>query len=80
MHNWNGDQSVETTVESALLDFTGSSEGKPLCEYIDLKAVTEALGSEASGRGASEVRFDYEKSEIRILQDGTITARNRPAT
>lgn len=78
-HDWSGEQSIETTVSTALLCLT-STDGNPLYDYIDLEAVADALGSEASGRGASEIRFDYEDYEIRIRQDGTIASREQSVT
>jgi hypothetical protein len=76
-HNWNDTQSIETTVSNALLRLNCKTDGKPLYDYIDLEAATETLGSKGTKRGASEIRFDYENYEIRILQDGTVAARER---
>lgn len=74
-HDWSGDKAIETTVSDALLSLDCTGDGKALYDYIDLEAAIETLGPKDAQRGASEIRFDYEDYEIRILQDGTIAAR-----
>ena len=76
-HDWRGNQAIETSLSNALDQLATTSA--PLYDYIDLEAVRDTLGPEASQRGASEVRFEYENFEIRITDDGTIAAREHRA-
>lgn len=76
-HDWDGSETIETTLYGAISDLDGGSEDVVLYDYVDTEAVAHALGPDRGGRGASEVRFEYEGYEIKITGDGTISARER---
>lgn len=73
-HDWNGPNSIESTLLAALDDFGDESVDGVLYDHVDLDAATDVLAP-TTDRGAAEVRFQYGTYEIRIERDGTIAAR-----
>jgi hypothetical protein len=73
-HDWDENTTIESTLMEALGDLPGTAEAGVLYDYVDTEAVVDLLEPN-SGRGATEVRFEYEGHEIRVTQDGTIAAR-----
>ena len=75
VHDWEGPQSIETSLSTALERLDGGADQSILYDYIDVEAVTDAFDPERSDRGASEIRFEYHGYEVRLSQDGTIAVR-----
>jgi hypothetical protein len=75
VHNWDGSQSIETSLSTALDRLDGGSDESILYDHIDAEAITDAFDPERGDRGASEIRFDYHGYEVRLTRNGTIAVR-----
>jgi len=73
-HDWDGPDSIETTLLEALDEFGGESVDGVLYDHVDLEAAIDVLAP-TNDRGATEVRFRYGPHEVRIERDGTIAVR-----
>lgn len=73
VHDWQGTQSIETTLANALATLTDTRDDV-LYDHVDLEALSDVVGPNED-RGASEVRFDYGPYEVRIEGDGTVAIR-----
>jgi len=72
-HDWDGTGTLETTLRDALDGFDAETDDV-LYRYVDVEALVDALSPDAD-RGASEVRFDYGRHEVRVSRDGTVAVR-----
>jgi len=74
-HDWGGEAGFTTTLVRALGELDDIDGSDVLYGYVDCEAVRAVLAGGRESTGATEVRFDYEGYEIRVLADGTIAAR-----
>jgi hypothetical protein len=58
----------------------GPEDGTVLYDHVAVDAVLDALEPESESRGVSEVRFDYDRYEIKITGGGVIAASPDPDT
>lgn len=65
-----------------LVDVVGdldTDEDTVLQDHVAVEAVLDALEPESPSRGASEIRFEYGRYEIKITQAGVIAASPAPS-
>lgn len=74
---WDRPAELILALDSALQRLDGIDRDAVLYDYVDPDAVTAAFDSPASSRGATELRFECERHEIRITSDGTVQAATR---
>lgn len=72
-HDWDSQEGIETTLVEAL-DTLGGEEDAVLYDYIDVEAMVDAMAP-GSRRGASEIRFEYDRYEVRVSRDGAVAVR-----
>ena len=56
----------------------GPEDGTVLYDHVAVDAVLDALEPDTPGRGVSEVRFDYDRYEVKITRNGVIAASPDP--
>lgn len=73
-HDWDGRETLETTLRDVVVDLEGDDDDSRLYQYIDVDALRDVIAPDA-GRGASQVSFKYRQQEFRVSDDGTVAVR-----
>lgn len=73
-HDWTDATALEISLHEALVTLEPTHDEAVLYEHVDVGAVRDVI-SPGTDRGASEVRFDYGRHEVRVAEDGTIATR-----
>ncbi|WP_188786977.1 HalOD1 output domain-containing protein [Halobellus salinus] len=74
---WETGDGLLTRLTDALAGL-GPEDGTVLYDHVAVDAVLNALEPDSPARGVSEVRFDYDRYEVKITRDGVIAASPDP--
>jgi len=76
-HDWEDDTELLTRLAEALEALPTGDDDPLLQEHVEVGPLLNGLASATPQRQFTEVRFEVDRYELRITQDGTIAARER---
>jgi hypothetical protein len=73
-HDWDGPETLETTLRDVVVRLEADDDDSRLYQYVDVDALRDVIAPGAD-RGASQVSFNYRQQELRVSDDGTVAVK-----
>jgi hypothetical protein len=73
---WETQDELLVALADAVCGIDGIDDDLTLSDSVDIEAVIAALLPDQRSRGVSEIRFEIDGYEIRVIRDGVIAAQS----